>query len=128
MLRRIVLDIQGKMFAEAISQALSECAPSFVIARSDTPEDTVALCKADRAHILIMEVTGYPPWRLEERLRLRNELKKHLPECKIVLLADENADAALAESVKQAKKDGLIDSFIYSSVSPSYLAAMLDAL
>ena len=32
------------------------------------------------------------------------------------------------ERVRQAKKDGLIDNFIYASVSPSYLAAVLDTL
>ena len=47
--------------------------------------------------------------------------------CKL-LLVDENANADLAVSVKQAKKDGLIDNFIYASVSPSYLAAVLDTL
>ena len=75
-----------------------------------------------------MEVTGYPPWRLEERLRLRNEVKRQRPDCKILLLVDENADRALAFRVLQAKKDGRIDNFIYASVSPTYLAAVLDTL
>lgn len=47
--------------------------------------------------------------------------------CKVVLLVDEKSDAALA-AVRQAKKDGLADNFIYGSVSPDYLAAVMDAL
>ena len=34
----------------------------------------------------------------------------------------------LAAAVRQAKKDGLADNFIYGSVSPDYLAAVMDAL
>ena len=80
------------------------------------------------AYALVMEVTKYSPWLLEERLKLCKEVKKHVPECKILFLVDENADAELANSVKQVKKDGLIDNFIYASVSPTYLAAILDTL
>ena len=46
----------------------------------------------------------------------------------MVLLVDEKSDAALAAAVRQAKKDGLADNFIYGSVSPDYLAAVMDAL
>ena len=41
---------------------------------------------------------------------------------------NEKADAALADDLKIAKKDGLIDNFIYASISPTYLAAVLDTL
>lgn len=75
-----------------------------------------------------MEVTQFTPWRLEERLKLRNEVKRLVSCCKIVLLADEKSNASLAGAVKQAKKDGLVDNFIFASVSPSYLAAVIDAL
>ena len=71
---------------------------------------------------------GVSPWRLEERLRLCNEVKRQRPDCKILLLVDETADRALAFRVLQAKKDGRIDNFIDASVSPTYLAAVLDTL
>ena len=75
-----------------------------------------------------MEVTPYSPWRLEERLRLSKEIKAAVSDCRVVLLVDEKADAALAAEVRQAKKDGLVDNFIYASVSPTYLSAVIDAL
>ena len=34
----------------------------------------------------------------------------------------------LADKVRRAKKDGLIDNFIYGSVSATYLSAVIDAL
>ena len=75
-----------------------------------------------------MEVTAYTPWRLEERMKIRNEVKAQNPDCKIVLVVDENTEKKLADKVRQAKKDGLVDNFIYGSVSSSYLAAVIDAL
>ena len=127
-MKRIVLDMQCAMFANANSQALERSDPDFNVLRAEAPEKTAALCRSSLAYALNMEVTGYPPWRLEERLRLRNEVKRQRPDCKILLLVDENADRALAFRVLQAKKDGRIDNFIYASVSPTYLAAVLDTL
>ena len=116
------------MFADAISQALERCDPDFCIQRAESPDTTAALCKSSLAYALILEVTGYTPWRLAERLHLRDEVKRQCPDCKVLLLVDENADRALAANVLQAKKDGRIDNFIYASVSPAYLAAVLDTL
>jgi len=50
------------------------------------------------------------------------------PECKIVLIVDENAEKEAARQVKKAKKDGLIDQFIYGSISATYLADIVDSL
>lgn len=72
-----------------------------------------------------MEVTGYPPYIRSERLKVREQVRRETPSCKIVLLVDENSGAELA---KQAKKDGLIDQFIYGSVSSAYLTALMDTL
>lgn len=112
------------MFAEAISQALTRSDPDFAVCRAESPSDTVRLCRSMAAYAVIMEVTAYTPWRLA----LRDEIKKRMPVCKVVLLVDEKSDAALAAAVRQAKKDGLADNFIYGSVSPDYLAAVMDAL
>ena len=86
------------------------------------------MCVFTEANILIMEVTAYTPWRLEERMKIRDEVKAQLPNCKIVLVVDENTEKKRADKVRQAKKDGLIDNFIYGSVSSTYLSAVIDAL
>ena len=127
-MRRVVLDMQCNMFAEAISQALTRSDPDFAVCRAESPSETARLCRSMAAYAVIMEVTGYTPWRLSERLALRDEVKRQIPLCKVVLLVDEKADAALATAVRQAKKDGLADNFIYGSVSPDYLAAVIDTL
>lgn len=127
-MRRVVLDMQNILFADAVAEALRRFDFDFDPVMSECPEKTVALCNATLANILIMEVTAYTPWRLEERLKIRDELRKRNPDCKIVLVVDENTEKKLADRVRQAKKDGLIDNFIYGSVSSSYLSAVIDAL
>ena len=43
----------------------------------------------------------------------------------VVTVPDGQSDS---DTIHELKKDGLIDNFIYASVSPSYLAAVLDTL
>ena len=63
-MKRIVLDMQCAMFADAISQALERSDPDLNVLRAEAPEKTAALCRSSLAYALNMEVTGYPPWRL----------------------------------------------------------------
>ena len=50
------------------------------------------------------------------------------PHCKTVLLVDEAEYPELATAVCLAKKDHIVDDFVYASVSPAYLSAMMDTL
>ena len=127
-MRRVVVDMQNALFADAIATALQKFDSDFDVCQSDSPAKTADLCIFTEANILIMEVTAYTPWKLEERMKIRAELKKTNPDCKIVLVVDENTEKKLADKVRQAKKDGLVDNFIYGSVSSTYLSAVIDAL
>ena len=127
-MRRVVVDMQNALFADAIATALRDFDSDFEVYQSESPAKTTDMCAFTEANILIMEVTAYTPWKLEERMKIRNEVKVQSPGCKIVLEVDENTEKKLADKVRQAKKDGLIDNFIYGSVSATYLSAVIDAL
>lgn len=127
-MRRIVIDMQNVLFADAVAEALRNFDSNLEPVMSESPDKNLSLCDAVLANVLIMEVTVYTSWTLEERLKIRNALKKAQPDCKIVLVVDENTEKKLADRVRQAKKDGLVDNFIYGSVSSSYLSAVIDAL
>lgn len=127
-MRRIVVDMQNMLFADAVAQTLRQFDPEFRVYISESPGMTQHICINAAASILIMEVTSHVPWQLEERIHLRNILKKHLPDCRVVLVVDENAESELADRVRQSMKDGLIDNFIYGSVSSTYLSAVVDTL
>lgn len=127
-MRRVVVDMQNALFADAISAALKNFDSDFCVYQSEKPEKTTTLCSYVQAEVLIMEVTSYMPWKLEERMKIRDALKAENPDCKVVLMVDENTERQLADRVRQTKKDGRIDNFIYGSVSAAYLAAVIDAL
>ena len=74
------------------------------------------------------EVIRQGIWKLSERLKLCNAVKQLGWVCRVLLLVDENADELLASEVRQAVKDQLVDNFIYASVSPTYLAGVIDTL
>ncbi|MDD7733975.1 MAG: hypothetical protein SPJ45_05350 [Anaerovoracaceae bacterium] len=127
-MRRVVVDMQNMLFADAVAQTLRQFDPGFQVYVSDSPDRTEDICMNAMANILITEVTLYTPWRIEERLRLRKNLKEKLPGCKVVFVVDENSESGLADRVRQTMKDGLIDNFVYGSVSSTYLGAVIDTL
>ena len=127
-MRRVVVDMQNALFADAIATALRNFDSDFEVYQSESPVKTSDMCTFTEANILIMEVTAYTPWKLEERMKIRGDVKAQNPGCKIVLVVDENSEKKLADKVRLAKKDGLVDNFIYGSVSSTYLAAVIDAL
>lgn len=126
-MQRVIISMQNYVLGEAVEQVLTN-GGDFHVTVAETPEQAAKLCVGLAASALLMEVTGYTPCRLEERLRIRGQVKRQNPRCKIVLLVDENAEKEAAEQVRQAKKDGLIDQFIYGSTSASYLVAVMDTL
>ena len=123
---RIVINTQNFMFADMIKRTLE--GDDFSVTVVEKPEKLMQEFNRTAANIVLMEVTGYTPWTLEERLRIRDEVRRQNPHCKSVLVVDENTDKRLADQVRQTKKDGLIDNFIYGSVSAAYLSAVIDTL
>ena len=127
-MRRIVLDMKNGLLVEAVTQSLSGCDMDFLIYRSPKPEETLALCRTCRANVLVMEVIRQGLWKLSERLRLCSAVRRLGWACKVLLLVDESTDELLASEVRQTVKDQLADGFIYASVSPTYLAGVIDTL
>ena len=127
-MKRILINMQNILFSNAISETLRASGNELSPYAVDSPDRVVDECKWIDPYALLMEVTGYTPWMLCERMKIRDAVKEKHPQCKIVLVVDENAEKEVAKQVKQAKIDGLIDQFIYGSISASYLADIVDSL
>lgn len=128
-MRKIVVSIQNGLLAEALTDLLKasgEFEPFRVMA--DRKKRTVAACVACAADIALMEVSQAAGTTLEARMEEVRQLRGLLPECKVVLLCDENVSPQIARDVVTAKKAGDIDAFYYSSVTGKYLVAALYAL
>lgn len=127
-MRRVIIDMKNYLFADAVRRSLISFDSDFEPYKTEKTEETTELCKMLHPYALIMEVTEPSPWGLTERLKTLEMVKAQEPHCKIVLMVDENTEKNLADKVRQAKKDGLIDGFIYGSISTTYLAAVVDTL
>ena len=127
-MKRILINMQNTLFCDAIAETLRNSGNELIPYTVDRSDSVVDECKWIAPYAVLMEVTGYTPWKLEERMKIRNAVKALLPECKIVLVVDENAEKEVAKLVKETKKQGLIDQFVYGSISAAYLADIIDSL
>ena len=127
-MRKVVLDLQSGLYAKAVRRILVQDLDGYQVDISKNPTETVERCRILQPDVLLMEVTGYTPWMLSERISIREEVKRHVPSVKIVFLIDDKAEGTLVEEIKKAKQEKLIDAFLFTSVSESYLVAVMDSL
>lgn len=128
-MKKIVVSIQNGLLAEAITRMLGESGAFWPFrVQVDESNNIVNDCEALSADILLMEVPYAGEASVATRIEEGKKVKERVPGCKIALLCDENAAPDIAREVTNAKKNGLIDTFFYSSVTSSYLSAALDAL
>ena len=128
-MRDIMISIRNDFIAEAVIRSLTESGdfqPFKLLFTGD--DEVVRECEAMQPDLLLSEVAFGRHTNLKTRLAEAKKVRNAAPDCKIVFLCDENSAPDLAREVMQAKKDGLIDNFFYSSVGSRYLVAALTAL
>ena len=124
----IVLDMQSALYARLLERAMLQELDNHQIIISKTPNLTKDICEIHKPRVVIMEITGYSPWMLNDRLDLSNKIKKNNPECKIIFMTDGDADKKLAEQIVKAKQSGYADSILFTSASEKFLAAVITSL
>ena len=78
--------------------------------------------------LLLMEVKAYSPWMFLERMKIRDRVKRSTENCRVILFVDDESDNDLTEKVRQAKREGRIDAFLFGSVSETYFASVIDSV
>lgn len=127
-MKTVILDLQSELYANALRRVLVQALEEVQVVISPRPEGTAQQCRLLQPQVLLMEVTPYTPWTLAERLALREQVAREAPDCRVALLVDDGADKALADEVIQARREGLVDGFLFPSAGESYLAATIDSL
>ena len=127
-MQKIVVDMQNFLFADVVATAFRNSDYDIDVVRAESPKDTVEICRLYKPFLLVMEVTGYTPWQLCERLKLQDAVKAVCPECKVALIVDSNTEKQAAKNIRDAKKDGLIDQFFYGSMTAEYLMDQIYAM
>lgn len=128
-MKNIVVCIGNGLLSEAIIKMLQssgEFKPFRVLVQKKT--NIASDCEALSADILLMDVSYASGATYETRLLEARQVRGRIPSCKLVMLCDENSSPDIAREVANAKKDGLIDAFFYSSVTEKYLTAALASL
>lgn len=119
-MRKIVLDIPSGIHARNMERMLMQKLDDYQIIISASPDETAEWCKTHSPDVLLMEVKAYSPWMFGKRMKIRDRIKKDTPNCRIILFVDDESDSELTEKVRQAKREGLIDAFLFGSVSENY--------
>lgn len=119
-MKTVTTGICNGLMAESIRHILEESGDFRVLPLKEV--------EASVADIVLLEVACNPGFNMDERMSAVKSIRSRNPDARILLICDENSTPELARKVALAKKDGLIDDFIYSSVSESYLTAMLESI
>lgn len=127
-MKKIVLDIQSGIHAHNMERMLMQELDDCQVVISEAPDSTAEWCGTHRPDVLLMEVKAYSPWMFKERMAIREKVKRNTENCRIILFVDDESDAELAEKVRQAKREGLIDAFLFGSVSENYFASVIDSV
>ena len=127
-MKKIVLSICNSLMEMSISHCLTKSGGFQIASIRPGCKEIARECADVSADVLLMEATFNIGATLDDCLKEAKRLRSLRPECKTILLCDENSAPEVARRIALAKKDGLIDDFVYSSVSESYLTAMLYAI
>lgn len=127
-MKKIVLDIQSGIHAHNMERMLMQELDDCQVIISESPDSTPEWCKTHKPDVLLMEVKAFSPWMFSERMAIREKVKRNAESCRIILFVDDESDGELTEKVRQAKRDGLIDAFLFGSVSENYFAAVIDSV
>ena len=125
---KIVLDIQSDIHAHTMERMLMQKLDDCQVVISESPDATAEWCKTHRPDVLLMEVKAYSPWMFNERMAIRDKVKRNTENCRVILFVDDDTDGELTEKVRQAKREGLIDAFLFGSVSENYFASVIDSV
>ena len=127
-MRKIVLDIQSCIHAHNMERMLMQKLDDCQVVISEFPDSTAEWCRIHRPDVLLMEVKIFSPWTFPERMAIREKVKRNAENCRIILFVDEERDVELTGKVRQAKREGLIDAFLFGSVSENYFASVIDSV
>ena len=127
-MKKNVLDIQSNIHAHTMERMLMQELDDCQVVISESPDSTAEWCKTHRPDVLLMEVKMFSPWMFSERIAIRDKVKRSTENCRVVLFVDDESNKNLTEEVLQAKREGLIDAFLFVSISENYFALVIDSV
>ena len=68
------------------------------------------------------------PRMFNERMEIRDKVKRNTENCRVILFADDETDGELTEKGRQTKREGLTDAFPFGAVSENHVASVIDGV
>lgn len=123
---KLALALQQKMLQTPMKEVI-ENDSLYEVLVVENLEFIADICYEHDVDVALIEVSQVPPWDINGALEVRNDIVDKCPRCKIVFLCDsKNGD--VGKKVMIAKRDELIDAFLYSNTSFEFLVATLESL
>ena len=91
-MKKIVLDIQSDIHAHTMERMLMQKLDDCHVVISESPDATAEWCKTHRPDVLLMEVKAYSPWMFNERMAIRDKVKRNTENCRVILFVDDDTD------------------------------------
>ncbi|NLY09484.1 MAG: hypothetical protein GXZ11_06255 [Tissierellia bacterium] len=104
-----------------------EHSTSFTVTAIENNEIIPDFCEEENVNVVLLEVRHQPPWDIERCLLLQSEIREKSPSTKTVFLCD-SKNGNLGKQVMLAKREKLIDDFLYADTGYDYLCATLESL
>lgn len=127
-MKKIVLDLQSNIHAQNMERMLMQELEDCQVVISESPDSTAEWCKTHKPDVLLMDVKAFSPWTFEQRMAIRDKVRRSTEGCRMILFVDDENDLALVDKVRQAKRENLIDAFLFGSVSENYFASVIDSI
>lgn len=125
-MQNILLFMRRKVLSTALSK-VAEAEKRMCFFTETNSDNIIIAAKEYRADIILVEAAESGVLPVEESLCLCDEIRRELPDCKILLLCSENnmKDRGLAIL---AKRKGRIDDFVFYDTSIDYLISKLKSM
>lgn len=128
-MKKVAISIKNGLFAEGVEISLKK-SREFILAKISTKKENMLYDYISlEPDILLIDVIPTPmEITIEKSLEEIEKIKEKMPKIKVALICDEVAFPKMAKEVAEAKKEGKIEAFFYSSVTTQYLTASLNSL
>lgn len=121
---RALLVMNEKIFSQCLRQTLEGEFKCYIENNYKRAAITANLCRAD---VVLMDMPFQSKEELERIYAICREIRQENPNCKLMLMCAPDAEAA-SQSAINAKKNKIIDDFVYYDTSWKYLFSKLRAI
>lgn len=121
---RALLVMSEKIFSQCLRQSLEGDFQCYIENNYERAAVTANLCRAD---VVLIDMPFESREKLEKIYGICKEIRQENPGCKLMLMCAPDGEAA-SQSAINAKKNKIIDDFVYYDTSWKYLFSKLRAI